>query len=275
MDEKIKEKENERKRKLGEEWESWDGDLDNYEADIREPRRTYLSLCLLALLICAGAAGGIYYLILPRLEQWHPLLPQVVFWVIAGIAGFVLLGYILLVFSVLFRRNFLIFHRGAKRFLVFFQPFIFKLGRLFGISKDRIGHSFIHVSNAITEGKKRKTPVDKLLIILPRCLNKAILGELKAIAAGYDVKVFVAGGGGQARKLVREKRPEAVIGVACERDLVAGIADVAEKAQVIALPNVRPEGPCRNTIADIEAFKQSLRFFLEGRASSTESLPAQ
>ncbi len=258
------------KRRLGDEWENWDGDLDNYEADIREPRRTYLGLCLLALLICAGLVGGFYYLIAPRLAMWEPDLPPVAFWVMVGIVGVIFLGYILLVLSVMFRRNFLIFHKVAKYVLVFFQPFIFKLGMLFGVSRDRISHSFIRVSNAITEGKQKKTPVEKLLIILPRCLKKDILGELKAIAAEFDVKVYVAGGGNQARRLVREKKPEAVIGVACERDLVAGIADTAEKLQVIALPNVRPEGPCRNTIADIDAFKQSLQFFLEGRTAAAK-----
>jgi len=81
--------------------------------------------------------------------------------------------------------------------------------------------------------------------------------------------VYVAGGGNQARKLIKEKKPEAVIGIACERDLVTGISDIGEKLQVIGLPNTRPEGPCHNTVTDLDAFKRSLVFFLEGKSLPT------
>jgi hypothetical protein len=60
-------------------------------------------------------------------------------------------------------------------------------------------------------------------------------------------------------------RPQAIIAVACERDLVSGLQDVAPKIPVFAIPNKRPEGPCKNTFINIEELEASIKDFLETR----------
>ncbi len=64
---------------------------------------------------------------------------------------------------------------------------------------------------------------------------------------GRDYKVFTAAGGEEARVAIRQYRPTTILAIACERDLMGGIKDVADKIPVIAVPNKRPEGPCKNT----------------------------
>ena len=45
--------------------------------------------------------------------------------------------------------------------------------------------------------------------------------------------------------------------MACERDLTSGIADVGN-IPVIGIINDRPNGPCYNTVVDINEFKRGL-----------------
>ena len=78
----------------------------------------------------------------------------------------------------------------------------------------------------------------------------------------YPVEIYPVSGGELARKKVREIRPTAVIGVACERDLVAGIRDVGNKFSVIGIPNIRPEGPCKNTYIDLEELEKAIQFYV-------------
>ena len=49
------------------------------------------------------------------------------------------------------------------------------------------------------------------------------------------VPVFVATRGQLARRVIRERRPRAVVAVACERDMVSGLHDVAGKVPVLAI----------------------------------------
>ncbi len=72
------------------------------------------------------------------------------------------------------------------------------------------------------------------------------------------VKVYTVTGGGQARKVIRAQRPTAVIGVACERDLMSGIQDVAPKLPTLGVTNKRPNGPCKNTLIDIGELKKAI-----------------
>jgi hypothetical protein len=68
---------------------------------------------------------------------------------------------------------------------------------------------------------------------------------------------FVVTGGTLARQKVREIRPQAVVAVACERDLASGIQDVYP-IPTLGVMNIRPNGPCFNTKVDIEEFKRAI-----------------
>jgi len=80
---------------------------------------------------------------------------------------------------------------------------------------------------------------------------------LVTLAEEIGFRFFVVTGGTLARQKVMEIRPQAVVAVACERDLASGIQDVYPIPSVGVL-NIRPNGPCFNTKVDIEEFKRAI-----------------
>jgi hypothetical protein len=79
----------------------------------------------------------------------------------------------------------------------------------------------------------------------------------------HGVKAFVATRGQLARRAIREHRPRAVVAVACERDMVTGLHDVAGKIPVLGLTMQLPAGPCRDAVVDLELFESWVRNFVE------------
>jgi hypothetical protein len=71
----------------------------------------------------------------------------------------------------------------------------------------------------------------------------------------------VATGGTLARKIVVDKRPDIIIGVACERDLTSGIQD-SYPLPVFGILNRRPNGPCYDTDVDLELIERGMQIFL-------------
>jgi hypothetical protein len=74
------------------------------------------------------------------------------------------------------------------------------------------------------------------------------------------LRLFVATGGTIARRIVKEARPEAIIAVACERDLSSGLVDTYP-LPVIGILNERPFGPCINTRVDLRKVQEAITFF--------------
>ena len=246
-------------RSLGDEWADWDG---KGGTTIRESKGLFLCAAAAVVIIVDAALALFIYMISPRLESWAGWLPALT-WTLGGL--FILSTAILIVSLV-------ITSRGERNFfplrgsvgLAFSMVFsrAFRIGTMFGVTRDRMGHSFVLVSNAISRAMKPKGRSEKLLILLPRCLAKEELQAINGLKEKYPLEVHTVSGGELARKKVRELRPTAVIGVACERDLVSGIRDVGQKISVIGIPNQRPEGPCRNTRIDMDELIKAIEFYV-------------
>jgi hypothetical protein len=114
---------------------------------------------------------------------------------------------------------------------------------------------------------KNTIECEKLLILIPRCLQRPLKDKINELADKYHCEVFTASGGEAARKVVAQSRPSAIIGVACERDLLSGLQDNLDKIPIIAIPNMRPEGPCKNTLVDFEEVERAVQFFLHAHAN--------
>ena len=78
--------------------------------------------------------------------------------------------------------------------------------------------------NALALLRTRKVGTGELLLLIPRCLSRETLDTVLGMAGKHGVPVFVATRGQLARRVIRERRPRAVVAVACERDMVTGIA---------------------------------------------------
>ena len=247
-----------RDRILGEEWLDWHGS--DEPSVIREGKRTFLALSLIVLAGFISLAFLFLYLVLPRFEQYGR--GAVVFLTAAVASGiaFFLVWHALLIGAVFSRRLYLALcmSRGHRLLFILF-PFVAKLASSLGISRDRIGHSFIEVSNRLTAASPGEGVV---LALIPRCLRAELKRELRDICSSHpNVVLHTAPGGTEARSYIRELRPRAIVAVACERDLMGGIHDIAPHVPVIGIPNVRPFGPCKETAIDIGAFREALRFF--------------
>jgi len=248
-------------RKLGDEWEEWDGDLTHLDEKIEAGKRIFLGFAILSLLIFAAASGLIWYMIKPRLMEISPSVTHVLGIIILVTIGLLFVSFLLSIVSILLKRNLMISIRGKRFPLFFLTPIIFNLGKRFGIPYDRMGHSFVEVSNSLIKTTRQEFANNNIMILLPRCLTKSLQQKIKELAQKYNCMIFTVPGGTLARKLIAREKPKAVIGVACERDLVSGMRDVT-KIPVIGIPNSRPEGPCKNTVVDFKKIEEAICFFL-------------
>jgi len=244
-------------RMLGDEWEDWTGDLDESMA-YNETARLFTIFASAALIILLVCIGFILYMIEPRLALLHPV------WVIAARVVTVVITLstvtlsVLIITSVFTGRNFLVNTRLGQILASSILPVARAIARQMGISRDRFGNSFVAFSNAIV--RARKKPVKgKTIVLIPRCLNAETKKEVRALCEQAGLGVFSATGGGQARQIIRKEHPDAVIGVACERDLVSGIRDVAPKIPTLGVANKRPEGPCKNTVIELDELKKAIK----------------
>ncbi len=265
-------------RWLGDEWLEWKGDLETYQGIINERKRTFLFISFIVFLIFLICSFFLLYLIYPRLQQVSSWLPTITLAVFAIFTILLLLGFFLTAITVVLDKNFLLgFIKKAYFINILFRLSV-RVGGKFGISKDRMSNSFIKVNNALQKficfGSIK---AENLLILLPRCLSKDIRKRVQEICRQYDCKAYIASGGDAARRIIQEKRPLAILGVACERDLVSGIRDTTPKIPVIGIENKRPEGPCKNTLIDTELFEKTVASILDrsGVISKEKSLASQ
>ena len=214
------------------------------------------------------------------LANIHPELPRLAGAIFAVLSGIALLGTALLVLTTALGKDILFtkFMRGVV--IKFLLPLIEQIGKLCGISKDTIRQSFVAMNNSLVASQRLKIKPDRILILLPHCLQLAdceikVTGEigkcqrcgrcdimgLAELAQKYQIDISVATGGTLARKVIIEKRPKLVLAVACERDLTSGIKD-CYPLPVIGVLNDRPFGPCFNTRVDVEKIDAALRSVL-------------
>ena len=255
-------------RRLGDEWLDWDGDLSSTDKVITANKRLFLGFSLLVLILFNIFISLVLFLIAPRLAKFHTLVPTILY----GIAGLIYMSiwiwFIMISLSILTMKNFFFFTRkvpGKKfKLLYLLLPYVMKLGKLFKVSEDRLRHSFVKVNNSLIEivNFKGHKPI---LILLPRCLKPVLMKELRDYGKEIGCPVYTATGGSVARKVIKEIRPSAIIAIACERDLVAGLQDIGLFIPVLAFSNDRPEGPCKNTTVDIDKIKAAIQLFSEGK----------
>lgn len=250
-------------RKLGDQWTDWDGRDDSREAEINENRTTFFLLSLGILLILIALVPLGWYLIKPRIFQLNPLAANLIEWIIIGFAFVCLILFLVEGASVLGFRKSLFPYRWREKFILFLLPKTVWLGAKFGISRDRVGNSFIKVHNFIIKNYADKLSAERLLILLPRCLKKETRNQIMNKVNGDGFKILTAGGGEAAREAIKQYRPTFILALACERDLMSGIKDVAENIPVLAIPNKRPEGPCKNTDVYLDELDETLKFITE------------
>ncbi len=251
-------------RKLGDEWADWSGDTSSFEPEIDETRSTFFALAGLALFVFIAMVALAWYLIKPRFQQLNPFLPEIIQWALILLAAGSLVLALIEGFFVVKLGKSLFPYKLMQKVILSILPRAVWLGGKFGISRDRVGNSFIKVHNLIIKSYSRRLSTDRVLILLPRCLKREARTRITERING-NTKVLTVAGGEEAREAIKQYRPDFILAIACERDLMSGIKDVAEKIPVLAIANKRPEGPCKNTDFSAGELDEAFRFIQDRR----------
>jgi hypothetical protein len=249
-------------RRLGHEWDEWDGSPLPNGGNFDAPGSLFFGWSALVTGLVLAAGYGVILLLKPHLATLHPSLPRIALAGLAVVAAVLWSWWILLLLTWLTGRP-LLPERLAER-----GPFL-RLMRLtsrlagrFG-RRDWVENASVKVFNALALLRNRKlTAGTELLLLVPRCLSRETLDGVLAVAGRYAVPVFVATRGQLARRAIRERRPKAVVAVACERDMVSGLHDVAGRVPVLGLTMQLPKGPCRDAVVDLGQLDQWMKAYL-------------
>ena len=165
--------------------------------------------------------------------------------------------------------------------LKLYYPFLMMVGAFMKDRKEGLQQYIIDLNNKLVRKESPKTK--RILLLLPHCLQineckirlthniyncqrcgKCEIKDLIGIAEENKLNLFVATGGTLARRTVQDLKPEAIVAIACQRDLSSGIVDTYP-IPIIGIPNERPYGPCINTKVDIEKVKEAIILLSSGR----------
>ena len=250
-------------------------------AAVRPRKRLFLGLLLTTEFFIALALYGVWKIAYLGLENISEYLPAILGVFLIFISTFSFGAVCNMVFAVKGLPTLKLFHRYTFAIIKFLFPMAVRIGKIFGIKRRQLEGSFIAVSNLIFMKSRIKVPANKLLVLVPHCLQLATcphkitrdpnnckrcggcnIGDLMKLSQEMGFIFFVATGGTLARQVVINNRPQAVLAIACERDLMSGIQDVYPLPAVGVL-NIRPNGPCYNTRVDMDEVRKTLSQIIE------------
>ncbi len=250
-------------------------------AAVRPRKRLFLGLLLVTEFLIALALYGIWRISYLGLENIYEYLPAILGAFLIFISTFSVGAVCNMVLAVKGLPTLKLFHKYTFAIIKFLFPMAVRIGKIFGIKRRQLEGSFIAVSNLIFMKSRIKVPAKKLLVLVPHCLQLATcphkitrdpnnckrcggcnIGDLMKLSEELGFVFFVATGGTLARQVVINNRPQAVLAIACERDLMSGIQDVFPLPAVGVL-NIRPNGPCYNTRVDMDEVKKVLSQIIE------------
>lgn len=263
-------------------------DLKNRSANHGTEKKTFILLLLLTCVALVFVAVTLWLVPYVGFTAIHPNLPLIMAVVFALIVMFLIGGGLTLVFTIIRGKN-LFFNRKIRGVVIrFLFPLLVMVGKCIGIGKDEVRRAFIAINNQLVIGEARKLPPQKILILLPQCIQnhecgvritgnvnnckacgKCKIKDFVELSEKYGISISVATGGTLARKIVVDKKPEMILGVACERDLTSGIQDTYP-IPVYGILNKRPNGPCYDTDVDLDLVKMGIEAFLKHEIGNTQ-----
>ena len=249
--------------------------------NIQAKKRLFISLLIVSLIALSVIFFGIWKISYLGLQSIHEFLPAAfgaVLMVIVLLQGW---GIFSVVAGVKGWKIPQLFYRQTYWLLNMLFYVVLGAGRVLRIDRRRIEASFVAVSNAVIRNCHLKVTADRLLVLTPHCLQLAScphkitrdpnnckrcggcdVGALVTMAEEMGFHFFVLTGGTLARQTVKKIRPQAIVAIACERDLTSGIQDVYPIPSV-GVMNIRPNGPCYNTHVDLAEFREAIEAIID------------
>jgi len=247
-------------RKLGHEWYGWDGNADTHEGFIEEPKRLFFGIVAFTFGLLFALASLLVWGFYPRLASIHPALANGSVALLTALAVGFVIWYSVVVIALVTQKPSRMADVVNMQFMKLFDYFAWVSEHL-GISRDRLGYSLLEIHNQLTKMKMRESTEGRLLVLSPRCIDREHAEQIKALSTEFDCDFYMAPTGAQARQKVAQTRPAAIIGIACERDLISGIRDVGEHFPVLGVTNKRPIGPCKGAFIDMNELREGLDVF--------------
>jgi hypothetical protein len=249
-------------RRLGHEWDEWDGNPLPNQGNYDSPPHLFFLWSAAGLVAALGIVALGLYLLGPRIGL---LLPGVPTWlwiglgVAAGVSG---LWWGLILLSYATSRALLPAKLAEQGPFLRLMSVTSRVADRFG-RRDWVENAAVKVYNALALRRARKVGQGELLLLIPRCLSKPAIDGVLALSGKYEVPVFVATRGQLARRVIKERRPRAIVAVACERDMVSGLHDVAGRVPVLGLTMTLPAGPCKDAGLDLVQLEEWVKVFVE------------
>jgi len=145
-----------------------------------------------------------------------------------------------------------------------------------------MGRRMVKLFNALARIRRPRCEPGRLLILFPSCLQrsecprkitsdlslcqrcgKCKVKDILELSEKYGTRCAVATGGRLALEIAKEDGVDAIVAIACEKELQAGMKAVFPKP-ALGIINVRPHGPCRDTDVEIQEVEEAVRWFLRG-----------
>ena len=243
-------------------------------------KRLFIGLiCGTSLLLCVimVLGWGVPYV---GFENIHPSVPYITGTLLVLVILFIGWAALSLVLQVITGKVLFGTKKARGVTVKLFLPLMEFSGRFIGIAPKDVRRSFIQVNNELVESAAKRYSPDKLLILLPHCIQwsgcnlrvssrlerckrcgNCCVGSLLELTDKYGVSMAIATGGTIARRIVVQKRPRLIIAIACERDLASGIQDT-HPLPVYGILNQRPHGPCVDTLVALPDVEKALRRFI-------------
>lgn len=143
--------------------------------------------------------------------------------------------------------------------------------------------AFIEYNNQAIRKEIADKPPRRILLLLPFCLQhrscphqvvwdiencrncgKCPIGGMRELAENFGMDLRIAIRSRFAPGFVEEVAPDLVMAVACEHELMIGLLRIYP-ALCFAVPLDRPEGPCKNTLLDLERVEEEFRILLKAQ----------
>lgn len=195
--------------------------------------------------------------------------------IFGSIALLILLILSLILGKILLRKNKLLFPKLLLFTLDVFYGAFKKFAKLCGINEDIIDQIGVEVRNKLNENKFKKIDNKDKLLILPHCLRDpkckaklskngleckncghCVIGLIKKKAEEVGYRVFIVPGSSFAKRILKENKCKAVLGVACYRDLNISMMKISNLPIVTQGVPLLKDG-CFKTEVDVdEIFKK-------------------
>jgi hypothetical protein len=204
--------------------------------------------------------------------------------IVAGFGLFLAFSTFIIVITMISGKQTKIARRMRGLVTRFLFPVVMRVAKILKVDRDKIIRSFIAVNNELVLESLIGKKVNNPLVLLPHCVQledcelkitkdilvckkcgKCDIKGLANIAEKYKLNMSVATCGTIARRIVKETKPDLIIAVACERDLLSGIQDTYP-LPVIGVLNERPFGDCLNTKVNINTIEELIkRIYIGGK----------